>query len=69
MIRELEESTFDDEVGSVEAGRRGADIPAGLDVLPAGPFLAAVLPSIDVAGLSGHDRVVVLRARKRMASH
>ncbi len=53
----------------VEAARRGADIPAGLDVLPAGPFLAALLASISVAGVSGHDRVVVLRARKRMASH
>ncbi len=69
MIEGLEEITFDDEIRSVEAARRGADIPAGLDGLPAGPFLAAVLSSIDVADVSGHDRMIVLRARKRMVSH
>ncbi len=69
MIRGLEESTFEDEIRSVEAARGGADVPAGLDVLPAGPFLAALLSSIEVSDLSGHDRVVVLRARRRMVSH
>jgi hypothetical protein len=31
--------------------------------------LAAVLSSIDINGLSGHDRVVVLRAHQKMAAH
>ena len=34
-----------------------------------GPVLAAFLSSIEVGGLSGHDRIVVLRAHQRMASH
>ena len=69
MFEGLEHTTFDDEIRAVEADRDGADIPAGLDGLPAGPFLAAVLSSICVGDLSGHDRVVVLRARRRMVSH
>ncbi|MDH5504394.1 MAG: 13E12 repeat family protein, partial [Acidimicrobiia bacterium] len=69
MFEGLEATAFDDEVRPVEAGRWGAGIPVGLDGLPAGPFLAALLSSIDVADVSGHDRVVVLRARQRMVSH
>jgi hypothetical protein len=69
MFEGLEETTFDDENGAVETGRNGADIPAGLDTMGAGPFLAAVLSSIEVGDLSGHDRVIVLRARRRMVSH
>ena len=34
-----------------------------------GPVLAGWLSSIDVAAVSGYDRVVVLRAHQRMASH
>ena len=34
-----------------------------------GPVLAAVLSSIDVSAVSGYDRVTVLRARQKMASH
>jgi hypothetical protein len=34
-----------------------------------GPELAAVLAGIDVATVSGHDRIVVLRASQRMVSH
>ncbi|MEA2057472.1 MAG: HNH endonuclease, partial [Actinomycetota bacterium] len=34
-----------------------------------GPVLAGWLSSIDVETVSGHDRVVVLRAHQRMASH
>ena len=34
-----------------------------------GPVLAAVLSSIDVNRVSGHDRVTVLRAQQKMASH
>lgn len=44
-------------------------IPPQLDEMEPGPFLAAILANTDVNRLSGHDRVVVLRARQRMASH
>jgi len=44
-------------------------IPSGLDTMAPSPALGAVLGSIDVDGVSGHDRVVVLRAQQRMASH
>ena len=40
-----------------------------LNRLPPGPELAAALDSIDVWKLSGYDRVVVLRAYRRMSSH
>jgi hypothetical protein len=50
-------------------GKEFAVIPAGLDLMPTGPALGAILASIDVDALSGHDRVVVLRAQQRMASH
>jgi hypothetical protein len=46
-----------------------AGIPQGLDEMPAGPVLAATLTTIDVSTLSGRDRVVVLRAHQRLASH
>ena len=44
-------------------------IPPGLDQMKPGPALAAFLSSIDVSSVSGHDRVVVLRANQKMASH
>ena len=44
-------------------------IPDGLDRMEPGPVLAAILASVDVDRVSGHDRVVVLRAQQRMASH
>jgi hypothetical protein len=44
-------------------------VPAGLDAMAPGPVLAGWLSSIDVDAVSGHDRVVVLRAHQRMASH
>lgn len=44
-------------------------IPAGLDRMEPGPVLAGFLASIDVDRVSGHDRVIVLRAQQRMASH
>lgn len=37
--------------------------------MPPGPAVAGFLASIDVDRVSGHDRVVVLRAQQRMASH
>lgn len=50
-------------------GKEFAPIPAGLDRMPAGPALGAILASIDVDAVSGHDRVVVLCAHRRMVSH
>ena len=44
-------------------------IPAHLDEMEPGPVLAAFLTATDVARLSGYDRIVVLRAHSRMASH
>jgi hypothetical protein len=43
-------------------------IPVGLDEMTPGPFLATILLSIDVSGLSDRDRVTVLRAQQRMTS-
>ena len=40
-----------------------------LDHLAPGPALAQLLAAIDVDALSGEDRVVVMRAHHRMASH
>ena len=44
-------------------------IPKNLDRMAPGPVLAAFLSSIDVREISGHDRIYVLRAHQRMASH
>jgi hypothetical protein len=44
-------------------------IPPDLDRMPPGPTLAAFLASIDVDRVSGHDRVLVLRAHHRMVVH
>lgn len=44
-------------------------IPVGLDGMEPGIPLAALLSSIDLDALSGHDRVIVMAAHQRMASH
>lgn len=44
-------------------------VPRNLDALPPGPVLSGFLASIDVRTVSGHDRIRVLRAHQRMASH
>ncbi len=44
-------------------------IPADLDTMEPGPVLGVILSAIDIDELSGHQRVIVLRARQRMASH
>ncbi|HSJ71594.1 MAG TPA: DUF222 domain-containing protein [Acidimicrobiia bacterium] len=49
--------------------QHGSTIPTGLEEMEPGILLAAMLTKIDVHGLSGHDRVIVLRAHQRMASH
>ncbi len=46
-----------------------APIPPGLDDMEPGPELAGWLASIDVSAVSGFDRIPVLRAHQRMASH
>ncbi len=58
------ERMFDTTVGS-----HSEVIPAGLDQMEPGVFLAAILSAVDLEELSGHDRIVVLRAQQRMASH
>lgn len=40
-----------------------------LEAIEPGPFLAIMLATIDVATCSGYDRITVLRAHQRMASH
>ncbi|MCL1594618.1 MAG: HNH endonuclease [Actinomycetia bacterium] len=44
-------------------------VPPGLDAMEPGPVLAGWLSSIDVSEISGLDRVILLRAHQRMASH
>ncbi len=44
-------------------------IPPRLDEMAPGPVLGVFLSGVDLDRLSGYDRVVVLRARQRMASH
>lgn len=43
-------------------------IPSRLGEMEPGPVLAALLSSIDVTEVSGHDQVVVLRAHQRLVS-
>jgi Domain of unknown function (DUF222) len=67
---QCEEATADARPGLLVAGvLAGGVIPAGLETMPPGPGLGAVLAGIDVSTLSGHDRVVVLGAQQRMVSH
>jgi hypothetical protein len=40
-----------------------------LEELPPGPVLGAALYRLDLGKLSGHDRVAVMRAHRRMAAH
>lgn len=44
-------------------------VPSNLDDMASGPVLGAFLSSVDTSKISGHDRVLVMRARQRMASH
>lgn len=52
-----------------EAGVEERVLTDELERLPPGPFLAAMLRTIDLQQCSGPDRVRVLAARQRMASH
>ena len=62
---------WDEGSGSSESSRSsGTDlVPPHLDEIEPGSVLAALLSAIDVDRLTGYDRVVVLRAHQRMASH
>lgn len=44
-------------------------LPEDLEVIPAGPRLAAALAAVDRRGLTGKDKVRLLRARHRLAAH
>jgi len=44
-------------------------IPDRLDEWGPGPFLAAVLSSIDPSRLNGHDTVVLMKAHARQVAH
>ncbi len=73
-LLDIIERMFDPEYGEIpdwvlDRDDDPAGIPAGLDAMEPGPFLAAILENTKVAALSGHDRIVFLRAQQRMASH
>ena len=44
-------------------------IPENLEAVPPGYVLAAMLDDIDLDACSGYDRIRVLQAQQRMASH
>ena len=46
-----------------------AGVPQELAIMEPGSVLAGWLSAIDVRELSGHDRIIVLQAHQRMASH
>jgi len=46
-----------------------AGIPRGLDAMPPGPPLAAILSSIGVDQLAGRDAIIFVRAQRRQISH
>jgi len=44
-------------------------LPDDLEVIPPGPYLAAVVSSVDRSRLNGHDVVRLMQAEARMSSH
>ncbi len=64
MLDVMVDDTISEAVASQTSG-----VPAGLDEMEPGPFLGIVLSGIDIGRLRGTDRVTVLKARQRMASH
>ena len=44
-------------------------LPDGLEDMKAGPFLAAIVSSVDPGRLNGHDAVRLMQARARLSSH
>ena len=51
------------------AHRERAAVPPSMDDMPPGPVLALMLSAIDPMALSAHDRVIALRAHRRLESH
>jgi hypothetical protein len=44
-------------------------LPSGLEEILPGPFLAAIVSSVDPARLNGHDAVRLMQAQARLGSH
>ncbi|MFP4553062.1 MAG: DUF222 domain-containing protein, partial [Actinomycetota bacterium] len=44
-------------------------LPDGLEEIEPGPFLAAIVSSLDPSRLNGHDAVRLMQARARLSSH
>jgi len=44
-------------------------LPAGLEEIPVGPFLAAMVSAVDPSRLNGHDAVRLMQAEAELASH
>ncbi|HEX6300494.1 MAG TPA: DUF222 domain-containing protein [Acidimicrobiia bacterium] len=44
-------------------------LPSGLEEIAPGPFLAAVVSSVDAERLNGHDAIRLMQARARLGSH
>lgn len=61
--------TMVDDTISGAVARQTTGIPAGLGEMEPGPFLGIVLSGIELDRLCGDDRIMVLKARQRMASH
>lgn len=69
LIAELTAEAEAELAGEDVAFEGAAAMPIGLDDVPPGPDLVAMLDSVEVGRLAGFDRVVVLRAHARMAAH
>lgn len=67
------EAERDFRLTQAEMGRSWIDerhvVPNDLESIAAGPFLAAILASIDRSRLNGHDAVRVLEADARMEAY
>lgn len=44
-------------------------LPDGVELIPTGPYLAAVVSSVDPSRLNGHDAVRLMQAEARLSSH
>lgn len=66
-VDDWETAISDHEIGPIESERQ--HIPPRLDEMAPSPVLAAFLSGVITERLTAYDRVVVLRARQRMASH
>jgi hypothetical protein len=67
--REIEALTVAEAAARDDVASDGQMIPDRLDEWRPGPFLAAVLSSIDPSRLNGHDTVVLMKAHARQVAH